>query len=240
MNNLLSIVIPVYHEEKSINTLLTKLSTSVKTKNEILIVYDTKDDPTIEAVKKYLTTHKKVNLQLIKNCFGNNRGVLNAIRTGFSKIKGDAAVVIMADLSDDLKIIDKMYQKIKKGDNIVCGSRYMKGGKKIGGPILKSLMSKVAGISLYYLGIPTHDSTNAFKMYSKDVLGKIKIESKAGFEYSLELIAKAYSLGFKISEIPSTWIDRTSGKSKFKILEWLPSYIKWYFLAAGAAIKNKF
>ena len=73
----------------------------------------------------------------------------------------------MADLSDDLNDINAMYQLIEKRDfDVVCGSRYMRGGRQIGGPPLKSLISRTAGLSLHFLtGIPTHDATNNFKMY---------------------------------------------------------------------------
>ena len=114
---------------------------------------------------------------------------------------------------------------------ILCGSRYMKNGKKIGGPILKTLLSRLAGLSLYHLfKIPTHDATNAFKMYRKKIFSKIQIKSTGGFEYSLEIIIKAYKLGYNIAEIPSVWKDREEGKSNFKMLQWLPKYILTYSL----------
>jgi len=232
MKQLISIVVPVYHEEKNVKELLLNLKKNVKTKSEILIIYDSEKDPTVNAVKSIITKNKTKKISLVKNSVGNKRGVVNAIKSGFKKAKGDAVLVLMADLSDDLRIIDKMFKKIQLGDDIVCGSRYMRGGKKIGGPPLKTFLSKAAGISLYYLAkIPTHDSTNAFKMYRKSLLEKITIESTGGFEFSMELIIKAFKKGFKISEIPATWRDRTSGKSNFKMFKWLPNYLKVYFSA---------
>jgi len=236
MKYILTIVVPVLNEEKNIVRLLDQLAAKVKTQNEILVIYDCEDDPTIKVVNKYLKNHQNLNLSLIKNSAGRKKGVMNAIKTGFSKANGDAVLVLMADLSDDLTIIDKMYEKIYEGYDIVCGSRYMKGGKKIGGPFLKTVLSKVAGLSLNMLGIPTHDSTNAFKMYRKKLLNNIYVESTGGFEYSLEIITKAYQMGYRITEIPSTWTDRETGKSKFKLLKWLPSYIKWYIRAFTTCI----
>jgi hypothetical protein len=77
--------------------------------------------------------------------------------------------------------------------------------------------------------MPTHDATNAFRAYRRDVLKETPIESEGGFEYSLEITAKAYSAGRRITEIPSTWRDRSAGKSRFKLREWLPHYLRWYF-----------
>jgi len=138
----------------------------------------------------------------------------------------------MADLSDDLSVASKMFDLIKDGYDVVCGSRYMKGGSQIGGPIIKGLLSRLAGISLHYLtGIPTHDVTNSFKMYSRDALKRINIESTGGFEIGMEITVKTFLNGGKITEVPSTWKDRTDGKSNFKLFRWLPKYIKWYVYA---------
>lgn len=155
---------------------------------------------------------------------------MNAIKTGFKKSQGKTIVILMADLSDDISQVDKMYDLIEKGYDVVCGSRYMPGGKKIGGPLIKTFLSKTAGLTLHwFFKVPTHDSTNAFKMYRKSIFKKIEIKSTGGFEYSLEIILKAFKNGYKITEIPTTWKDRDSGKSNFKILKWLPKYTSLYF-----------
>lgn len=164
----------------------------------------------------------------MKNKYG--RGVLNAIKTGLEDTKEDAVLVTMADGSDEYDRVDEMAELINKGYGIVVGSRYMKGGRQLGGPFLKKLMSRIAGVSLHYLsGIPTHDISNSFRMYSRKVLDKIKIESTGGFELGMEITVKAYVLGFKIMEIPTTWRDRAAGKSNFKLWQWLPKYLHWYF-----------
>lgn len=225
----LSIVIPVHFEEKTITKVLDVIKKVVKTPYEIIIIHDLKDDPTIEVVRKYIKQTLQSNIRLEQNCFGIKRGVANAVKTGFKKAKGKAICVVMADLSDDLGKIDLMYQNIESGHDIVCGSRYMDGGKQIGGPWLKGLLSKLTGLSCNFLfKIPSHDVTNSFKVYRKAIFNEIKIESDAGFEYNLEIIAKAFKKGYKITEVPAVWRDRTQGKSKFKLFRWLPKYIKWY------------
>lgn len=225
----ISILIPVYHEEKNIIRVLEKIKSKVKTQHEILVIYDSKKDPTYDVVKKYLNKKKIKNIFLTKNTITTGRGVMNAIKTGFKKAKGETIVVVMADLSDNISQIDRMYRLTQKGYDIVCASRYMKGGKKIGGPIFKTLLSKTAGLTLhYFFKVPTHDSTNAFKMYRKRIFKQIKIESTGGFEYSLEIVLKAFKKGYKITEIPTVWKDREAGKSNFKLLKWLPKYVKWY------------
>jgi hypothetical protein len=89
----------------------------------------------------------------------------------------------------------------------------------------------------YFLGLPTHDIANAFKMYRKNVIDSINIESK-GFEVSMELALKAYFSGFKITEVPTVWRERTKGKSSFKMLKLLPAYLKLYLWAFYKRIRG--
>jgi glycosyltransferase involved in cell wall biosynthesis len=220
----LAIVIPVYNEGNNITPTLNSIFKHIKSEKHIYIVYDFEEDTTLSALKG--NTYQ--NLTLMRNKYG--RGVLNAIKTGLEDTKEDAVLVTMADGSDEYQDIDSMYQKINEGYGIVVGSRYMKGGQQLGGPFLKSLMSRVAGVSAFYLtGIPTHDISNSFRMYSRKVLNAVKIESTGGFELGMEITVKAFIAGFKIAEVPTTWHDRCTGRSNFKLWKWLPSYLRWYF-----------
>ncbi len=167
---------------------------------------------------------------LLKNDRG--KGVLNAILSGFDYVRNGALLVVMADLSDDLDMVDVMYEHYLRGAELVCGSRYMKGGKQLGGPLLKRFLSRMAGVSLYWLkNMPTHDVTNNFKLYDKELINGITIESKGGFEIAMEITVKAFKSKKKIIEVPSTWTDRMAGESNFKFWRWLPSYLRWYFYA---------
>lgn len=233
---MLSVVCPVYNERDNIKKTFDKIHSNVKIPMEILVVYDYDEDNTIEEVRK-ISSNYKSEILLVKNMYG--RGVLNAIKTGFKKARFDAVLVIMADLSDDLSVVEKMYELITlQGYDIVCGSRYMKGGKQIGGPLIKKTLSRLAGVSLHiFTKIPTHDVTNSFKMYRKSLLEEINIESKGGFEIGMEIVVKAFIMDKKITEVSSIWYDRTSGKSNFKLMAWLPSYIRWYFYAFKKFLK---
>jgi len=231
----LGIVIPVYNEGYNIITTIKEIQNKIQTPNKIHIIYDFDEDNTLPPLKNFIKENEINNIKLIKNYYGN--GALNAIKTGMESFDDGAILVIMADLSDDLSIVDAMINKLNEGYDLVAASRYTKGGAQIGGPKLKSFLSKLAGISLHYLTrIPTKDPTNSFKLYTKKVLNSVKIESNGGFELGLEIFVKAYLLGFKITEIPTVWKDRIEGKSNFKLWKWLPKYFKWYLFA----IKGKF
>lgn len=225
---LLHIVTPVYNEGENFPALYDEIKKKIKTSHKIVVVYDFDQDSTVPVVKKYQKKDK--TLVLHKNNRG--KGALNAILSGFDYVQSGPLLVTMADLSDELGIVDNMYQAYLEGADVIVGSRYMKGGRQIGGPLMKRTLSRIAGVSLYWVRrVPTHDVTNNFKLYKKEFLDSITIESKGGFEIGMEITVKAFRNQNKIVEIPSTWRDREAGKSNFKLLKWLPSYLNWYFYA---------
>jgi glycosyltransferase involved in cell wall biosynthesis len=230
----LGIIIPVYNEAENIGKTLTAIKENITTPHRIYIVYDFDEDNTLPVAKEFLK--KGIDLQFIKNPI---KGVVSAIKTGLRNAEEDYVLVTMADFSDDYTVVDVMCRLMEKGYDVVCGSRYMKGGKQIGGPLLKKTLSRMADVSLRYMtGLPTHDATNSFKLYRKSMLDSIKIESDGGFEIGMEIVVKAHFAGFKVTEIPCVWTDRQKGKSRFKILKWAPKYLRWYFYAMGKRCIN--
>ena len=133
-----------------------------------------------------------------------------------------------------------MYNEFVKGSDIVVASRFIKGGSMTGCPIIKSILVKLASNSLYFLSsIPVKDASNGFRLFSRKLINKVKIESEKGFAYSLELLVKCNRLKYKISEIPAIWVERCEGSSRFKIFKWLPQYLKWYFYGLGTTWLKK-
>lgn len=229
----LDIIVPVYNEGPNVGRTLEGIYQHVPLSKRVLIVYDFEEDDTVPVVRAL--SLKYPGVELVKNSRG--RGVVNAVRAGIAATTAEVVLVTMADLSDDLRVVPRMVELIRvQGYDIVCASRYMKGGRQIGGPLLKGLMSRTAGVSLYWLaGLPTHDATNAFRAYRRSVLMDFPIESEGGFAYSLEITAKAYAAGRRITEVPSTWRDRSAGQSRFRLRQWLPHYLRWY----GYAITHR-
>lgn len=223
----LSIVMPVYNEGKVITKTIERVEKAVKIPHELLIIYDMDKDTTVPVVIKLSKIYP--NIKLVKNSFG--RGALNALKTGLKEASCNAVCVMMADLTDDPSVLNKMMEKFEEGYDVVAASRYMSGGHQIGGPRLKQILSRVAGISLHYLvGLPTHDATNSFRLYSRKFLDKIKVESDGGFELAIELTVKAHFGGFKVTEVPTTWTYLAKA-SRFYLAKWLPKYLKWYLWA---------
>jgi dolichol-phosphate mannosyltransferase len=222
-------VMPVYNEGENIGRALKELYKRVTLPKSVLVVFDVDDDNTLPVVRELAPRFPGV--RLVKNTIG--RGVVHAIRAGIAETSADVVIVTMADLSDDLAVVSQMVGLIcDEGYDIVCASRYMKGGRQLGGPWLKGLMSRAAGLSLHFLaGLPTHDATNAFRAYRRSVLQEFPIESQSGFAHALEITVKAHAAGRRITEVPSTWRGRSAGQSQFRLWAWLPQYLRWYFYA---------
>jgi len=225
----LTIVIPVFNEGANFKALWSEIATAIHTPFTAIIVYDFDQDDTLPMIAEIVASGES-RLVLRKNAYG--RGVTHAIKTGLEAVESGPVLVTMADLSDDLTQVDDMYGLYLRGFDLVCGSRYMKGGRLIGGTFFKQALSRISGLTLHYFrGIPTHDATNSFKLYDAAMVRELSIDSVAGFELGLELTAKAFLNGYRIAEIPSTWRDRSAGTSKFRLFKWLPHYLKWYFYA---------
>ncbi len=224
----LTIVTPVFNEAENFPRTYAAVKEHIKTPHRLLVVYDFDADTTVPVVQALQAADPE--LHLVKNTLG--RGPLNALRAGFAAAPQGPVLVIMADLSDDLRDVSAMVRLYEQGNTVVCGSRYMRGGKQIGGPFVKRFLSRMAGLSLYYMrGIPTHDITNNFKIYDGDFLHNVEVESTMGFSIAMELTVKAFIAGKHIAEVPTTWRDRPAGESNFRLFKWLPQYLRWYFFA---------
>jgi hypothetical protein len=145
----------------------------------------------------------------------------------------------MADGCDDPAQIDDLTRLVERGVSVAAASRYMQGGQQIGGPFLKSTLSRLAGQSLHLLArVGTRDATNSFKAYSRSFVQAVGIESDAGFEVGLELVAKARRRRLPVAELPTIWLERTTGQSKFNLPKWIPHYLRWYFYTFGPRIPD--
>jgi len=224
----LAIVLPVYNEGEAVEPVLRALSAGVHTPHEMVVVYDFEEDTTVPVVERL--RDELPGLRGLRNDIG--RGVLNAMKAGIAGTTAPYVLISMADGSDEPLVVDPMVALARDGADVVSASRYMKGGRQIGGPPLKRLLSRVAGLTLHWFaGVPTHDPTNNFKLYSRRFLDATTIESTAGFELALELTVKATLARRVVAEVPTTWRDRTAGQSNFKMRKWLPHYLHWYRVA---------
>jgi glycosyltransferase involved in cell wall biosynthesis len=197
---------------------------------EVLVVYDSPDDSTAPWAEKYAREDPRVIPTL--NTYGP--GPARAIRFGIDQAQADVVVVTMADGCDDPAQIDQLARLVERGVVVAAASRYARGGQQVGGPALKSFLSRAAGVSLHlFARVGTRDATNSFKAYSVDFVRQVGIESDGGFEVGIELVAKARRLRLPVAELPTIWLDRSFGVSNFKLMQWFPKYLHWYRFAFG-------
>jgi glycosyltransferase involved in cell wall biosynthesis len=225
-----SIVVTAYNEGEQIVTCLDRIADCVSIPFEVLVVYDTPDDTTAPWVEKYAADDPRV--VGVVNTYGP--GPARAIRYGIDQASADVVAVTMADGCDDPQLIDQLTRLVERGVAVAAASRYMRGGRQIGGPLVKSAISRAAGVSLYWLArVGTHDATNSFKAYNAAFVRAVGIESDSGFEVGLELVAKAKRLRLPVAEVPTIWLERAVGVSNFKVAKWVPRYLRWYRFAFG-------
>lgn len=225
-----TVVVPARDEAEGIGRVLDRILEAVELDVEILIVVDDEEDSTIPAVAGHVGRDARV--RTVVSTYG--RGPANAIRFGIDHARHPVTVVTMADGSDDPRMIDPLARLVERGVVVAAASRYSRGGQQVGGPVVKRMLSRTAGRSLGLVGrVGTHDATNSFKAYDTAFVREVGIDSRSGFEIGLELTAKARRLRRPVAELPTIWLDRTLGESRFDLPGWVPKYLRWYLFAFG-------
>ena len=234
-NNILDILIPVFNEDETIVKTIENIFSAVKYDYKIIICYDYDEDPTLKIIKERFPHNSKI--VFVKNF---SQGFNNALISGFKSSTAKAVLVFMADDHINHNIINLCYEKFTEGYQVVCPSRFIRGGKMTGNPFLKGVITKLVSFFLFnFTSFPIKDSTNSFRLFSKELINKVKIESNKGFTISLELTAKAHRLGYKITEIPTIWVERDKGKSRFKLFSFILPYTKWLYYIVKTSIFYK-
>ena len=216
----LSIVIPAYNEEESIEDTINQIEaafSAVSIDHEIFIVNDNSKDNTLQVLetlaKKYPAVKYETNLG--PNGFGY------AVRYGLERFSGDCVAVMMADLSDSPNDLIKFYTTMLEGNyDCVFGSRFIKGGKLIDYPFLKRIINRMANFIIrFVMNIKYNDATNAFKLYKRHTIHGITPFLSPHFNLTIELPLKAIIRGYSYTVIPNSWTNRKFGESKLKIRE---------------------
>ncbi len=222
----LEIVVPVYNEGKNIISLLEDVRRHVETPYRGLICYDFDEDDTLPAIEAY-PNKDTAEIVFVKN---TGRGPNLAVVSGIHKTTAPFVLAHMADDDFNADIIEKMIDRARSGAAIVSGSRFVPGGFMEGCVWYKKMLTVTANYSMYLFGrAPIRDATNGFKLFSRELLDAVELESTEGFTYAIELVAKAHRLGLRIDEIPAKWYERREGESRFQILPWIKPYLRWYF-----------
>lgn len=231
----IDIVIPVYNEGSNICSVLESFRRELQVPYRILICYDSEEDNTLVALGQL--SPKEYCYELVRN---EGRGVLDAVRAGLRYSTASHIVTYPADDDYNSSRLNAMASEAAVGCDIVCASRFMRGGCMVGCPWLKAFLVRTAAFLLYHAArLPTHDPTNGLRLFSRRVIEQIPIESEFGWAFSLEWLVKAHRLGWRIAELPAEWHERRAGKSRFRILRWLPQYLKWFFYGCSTTFLRR-
>jgi dolichol-phosphate mannosyltransferase len=233
----LDIVIPVYNEGRNIVATLAALARSVTTPARVLICYDHADDDTLPAIRHNPDAHAGLAVELVRNA---GRGAHSAVMTGFAASTAPFVLMYAADDDYNAPMLDHMVALARGGCDIVCASRFIPGGAMVGCPPLKAALVRTANLTLHHFArLPSTDASNGFRLFSRRVIDGIAVESDQGFCYSIELLVKVHRLGWKIGEVPVRWFERRHGESRFRVLKWLPAYLRWYVYAFATSLLRR-
>ncbi len=222
---LLTVVIPARDEEGSICSTVEHLHLELRLHNvphEIVVVDDGSTDRTWELLTRL--TAQLPELVPVKN--EGQHGFGRAIICGLDRMKGDAAVIMMADESDDNRDVVRYWQELNAGWDCVFGSRFTKGGGVIDYPRLKLAFNRMANLFIRLLfKVKLNDTTNAFKAYRRTVIEGCRPLISPHFNLTVELPLKAIVRGYSWTTIPITWRNRRTGTPKLKIKEMGSRYL---------------
>jgi dolichol-phosphate mannosyltransferase len=216
----LSIVIPAYNEEESITETIDQIEeafSQVSIDHEILVVNDNSKDNTAQVLEELSRNYPAV--KYVTNLGPNGFGY--AVRYGLERYSGDCVAVMMADLSDSPYDLIRYYTTMLEGNyDCVFGSRFMKGGKVVDYPFVKKVINRIANLIIrVVMRIKYNDTTNAFKLYKREVIEGVKPILSPHFNLTIELPLKAIIRGYSYAVVPNSWTNRKYGVSKLKIKE---------------------
>ncbi len=210
------VIIPTYNEKENIEKIIRKVI-SLQGNFHVLIVDDGSPDGTALIVQ---SLQKEFNTQLHLLERSGKQGLGTAYIAGFKWALKNGYEYIFemdADFSHNPEDLVRLYEACVNGADVSIGSRYVRGGKVVNWPWDRIFISK--GGALYTQMItwmPVKDPTAGFICYKREVLKAIPLDKVKfiGYAFQIEMKYRAWKLGFKIKEVPITFIDRTEGQSK--------------------------
>jgi glycosyltransferase involved in cell wall biosynthesis len=227
----LSILVPVRNDGINLEVFIKVLETMVESSHEVLVIHDTPDDDSIPIISKM--QNKYPNVRLVHNTRG--RGVINAIKAGVDASLGEVVLISVCDELGIVLAFDDMLALIHQGCDLVSGTRYAHGGRRLGGSWIGGLLSRSANWLLRSLsGSALTDATTGLKMFRRSIFHQFDLQSRPiGWAVVFEMALKAQLAGLRLGEVPVISIDRLyGGKSTFMLGAWLLEYLRWFVWGA--------
>jgi len=212
----LTIIVPLFNEEESLNPLTNEIRKALKIVNigyEVIFVDDGSTDKSLNIIKEVCRTDKRFKFI----SFRKNYGKSAALQMGFNNASGDVVITMDADLQDDPNEIYNLIKKLEEGSDLVSGWKKVRHD-----PFIKRTSSKFFNfITRIISGIKIHDFNCGLKAYRKEVTDNIKVYG----ELHRYVPVLADWQGFKIAEIPVKHHPRRYGKTKFGISRFFKGFI---------------
>ncbi|KAK6456063.1 dolichol-P-mannose synthesis [Scheffersomyces xylosifermentans] len=213
-----SVILPTYNERRNLPILVYLLAKTFKEHKidwEVIIVDDNSPDGTQVVAKQLIDIFGAEHIQL--RARAGKLGLGTAYVHGLQFVTGNFVIIMDADFSHHPEAIPQFIAKQKSEDfDIVTGTRYAGDGGVFGWDLKRKLVSRGANfLAATVLRPNVSDLTGSFRLYKKDVLAKIiEVTQSKGYVFQMEMMVRARSLGFKIGEVPISFVDRLYGESK--------------------------
>jgi dolichol-phosphate mannosyltransferase len=216
-DDILSVVIPAYNEERNLPTVLSELREQFLREAipyEIVVVNDNSKDGTATVLAEFMRVDPCIRVVTRRPPGGFGR----AIRSGLDAVQGDVVVICMADSSDAPEDVVRYYRTVQEGYECVFGSRFVRGGMVTNYPRFKLAINRIVNRAIQMLfRCPYNDLTNAFKAYRAYVIRECGPYQACHFNLTIEMSLSALNRGYKVTQIPIQWRGRTWGASNLSL-----------------------
>lgn len=233
------VIIPTYNELDNVEQLAKEIHQLTPEIN-ILFIDDGSPDGTADLIKKMMSKNKKIHILERSDKMGLGSAYVSGFK--FALENGYEYIFQMdADFSHDPKELPNFLKSITNND-LVLGSRYIKGVNVINWPLSRLLLSYFANVYTRLItGLPICDATGGFKCFRRSVLESIDLNniSSNGYAFQIEMTFKVWSKGFRVKEIPIIFVDRIYGESKLsRKIMWEAIFLVWKLRISRIFSKN--
>jgi dolichol-phosphate mannosyltransferase len=211
-----TICLPTYNERANLEPMIEALRGVVRDGDRVLIVDDSSPDGTGEIADRLASELAFVDVLHRPQKLGLGPAYL----AGFRRALAEGAELVLemdCDFSHDPRDVPRLISAAEEGADVVLGSRYVRGGRVGNWGVVRRAISR--GASLYtalFLQLGVHDPTGGFKCFRRAVLESLDLDAitAKGYAFQIETTYRAKRAGFRVVEIPITFVDRTAGHSK--------------------------